>query len=129
MVLREKTNIENSSLGSSGWNDILNDSNPFIPNSSETIKKEMLKEIGLSSIEDLYKDIPSQLRLKRKLDLPGPLSEYDVYRMAKEILGKNRTTEDMPIFLGAGVYPHYIPAVVKAIVSRGEFLTSYTPYD
>ncbi len=107
----------------------MNKANPFIPNSLGAIKKEMLEEIGLSSIEDLYKDIPSQLKLNRELDLPGPLSEYDVYRTVKEILSKNRTTEDMPIFLGAGVYPHYIPAVVKAMVSRGEFLTSYTPYD
>lgn len=107
----------------------MKNTNPFIPNSSESIKKEMLEEVGLSSIEELYKDIPPDLRLDRKLDLPGPLSEHDVYRAVKEILGKNCTTEDMPTFLGAGVYPHYIPAVVKSMTSRGEFLTAYTPYD
>jgi len=101
---------------------------PYIPNSNDAIKKEMLKEIGVESIDDLYRDIPEKFRLKRDLNIPRAHSEMEVFRKVKNILKKNVTFEDMPIFLGAGVWPHYVPSVVKEIVRRGEFLTSYTPY-
>ncbi len=87
-----------------------------------------MKEIGIKNVEELYSDIPEKLRLKRKLKLPEALSELEVKRHVEALLLKDRTCENMPVFLGAGCWPHYIPAVVKEIVNRSEFATSYTPY-
>jgi len=88
-----------------------------------------MQETGIKDIEELYADIPEKYRLKKSLDIPEHgLSEFEVAKHVKELLRKNKTAEDMPVFLGAGVWPHYVPAVVKEIVQRGEFLTSYTPY-
>lgn len=88
----------------------------------------MMREIGIRDIDELYADVPEDLKLKRKLDLPSPLSEYEVERNVESLLNKNRTTYDLPTFLGAGCWPHYVPAVVENIIGRTEFLTSYTPY-
>jgi glycine dehydrogenase subunit 1 len=101
---------------------------PFIPNAIPELKEKMMKEIGIKSIEDLYMDIPQKFRLKKKLDLPKPTSEYEVKRHVQKLLSKNKTFTDMPIFLGAGCWPHYVPATVESIIQRSEFLTSYTPY-
>jgi glycine dehydrogenase subunit 1 len=88
----------------------------------------MMEELGIRSIEELYVDVPKKFRLKRRLNLPPPTSEHEVRRHVEGLLAKNKTSRDMPLFLGAGCWPHYVPAVVDAIVQRGEFLTSYTPY-
>jgi glycine dehydrogenase subunit 1 len=101
---------------------------PYIPNSQPEIKKEMMQEIGIKNIEELYADIPEKYRLKKPLKLPKALSEFEVKRHIETLLSKNKTTSDMPMFLGAGCWPHYVPAVVKEIVQRSEFLTAYTPY-
>lgn len=102
---------------------------PYIPNSSPKIKQEMMRETGVESIEDFYADVPIKYRLKNSLNLPAKgMSEYRVKRHVEALLSKNRTTNDMPIFLGAGCWPHYVPALVKEIVQRSELLTSYTPY-
>ncbi|MEM2368322.1 MAG: aminomethyl-transferring glycine dehydrogenase subunit GcvPA [Candidatus Bathyarchaeia archaeon] len=101
---------------------------PYIPNSNPEIKKELMKEIGIKNIEELYADIPEKYLLKKPLNLPEALSEYEVRRHVETLLSKNKTCEDMPVFLGAGCWPHYVPAAVKEIVQRSEFLTSYTPY-
>ncbi|MEM1552788.1 MAG: aminomethyl-transferring glycine dehydrogenase subunit GcvPA [Candidatus Bathyarchaeia archaeon] len=101
---------------------------PYIPNSNPEIKKELMKEIGIKNIEELYADIPEKYLLKKPLNLPEALSEYEVRRHVETFLSKNKTCEDMPVFLGAGCWPHYVPAAVKEIVQRSEFLTSYTPY-
>ena len=87
-----------------------------------------MKEMGIRSLEELYADIPPKFRLRRRLDLPKPLSEQEVKRRVEALLAKNKTCRDMPTFLGAGCWPHHVPAVVEEIVSRTEFLTSYTPY-
>jgi len=87
-----------------------------------------MKEIGIRSIEELYADIPEKYLLKKPLNLPEAMSEFEVKRHVETLLSKNRTCEDMPIFLGAGCWPHYVPAAVKEVVQRSEFLTSYTPY-
>jgi len=87
-----------------------------------------MKEIGVKSIDDLYLDVPQKYRLKTPLNIPKTLSEYEVKRHVEELLSKNKTYADMPIFLGAGCWPHYVPAVVREIVQRSEFLTAYTPY-
>ncbi|MEM3703747.1 MAG: aminomethyl-transferring glycine dehydrogenase subunit GcvPA [Candidatus Bathyarchaeia archaeon] len=101
---------------------------PYIPNSNPEIKQEIMKEIGIKSIEELYADIPEKFLLKKPLNLPEGLSEFDVKKHVEALLSENKTCNDMPIFLGAGCWPHYVPAVVKEIVQRSEFLTSYTPY-
>ncbi len=88
----------------------------------------MMKEIGIRSIEELYSDIPEKFRLKRRLNLPNAMSEFALKRHIEALLLKDRTCENMSVFLGAGCWPHYIPAVVKEIVNRSEFATSYTPY-
>jgi glycine dehydrogenase subunit 1 len=103
-------------------------SHPYIPNSQQEIKKEMLREIGIKSIDELYADIPEKYRLEKPLNLPEALSEFEVKKHVETLLSKNKTWNDMPIFLGAGCWPHHIPAVVNEIIQRSEFLTSYTPY-
>ncbi len=89
---------------------------------------EMLKEIGVETIEELFKDIPPSLRSKASLAVPSKRSEMEARRYVEEILNKNLSTRDILSFLGAGVWPHHVPAAVDAIAGRGEFLTSYTPY-
>jgi len=102
---------------------------PYIPNAVSETKQEMMREIGIRNIEELYADVPQKFRLKRRLNLPNkPKPEHEIRRQVEVLLSKNRTCLDMPAFLGAGCWPHYVPAVVDAIVQRTEFLTSYTPY-
>ena len=92
---------------------------------TEAERQEMLKNIGLSSIEDLYKDIPSQIRLKG-LNLPDELSELELTRELKKLAASNKT--DYAYFLGGGAAKRFIPAAVSQISSRFEFNTAYTPY-
>jgi len=87
-----------------------------------------MQALGIQSIDELYKDVPEKFRLKHKLNLPKGLSEFEVKKHVEEILSRNKTATNMPIFLGAGCWPHYVPAVVENIVLRSELLTSYTPY-
>jgi len=97
----------------------------YIPNLN--LKDKMLEEMSLKSIEDLFADIPQEVRIPR-LDLPDGETEMEVLREIKDILKRNKTFSNMPSFLGGGIYNHYIPSAVRAIVSRSEFYTSYTPY-
>jgi glycine dehydrogenase subunit 1 len=90
-------------------------------------KQELLKGAGVKSIDELFVDIPAQVRID-SLDLPEGLVECELSSTMKEMLGVNRTSQNMLSFLGAGMYPNYVPAVVRAVTSRGEFVTSYTPY-
>ena len=100
---------------------------PYIPNMAPTNRQQMLQELGISSPEDLFADVPPHLRVKGLLDLPQPLlSEYDLYRHTKRILVQNKTCADYLSFLGGGCWQHYVPAVCDEINSRGEFLTAYT---
>ena len=101
---------------------------PYIPNSDESIMRQMLRDIGAGTIEDLFKDIPSPIRTKASLTIPSKLSEMEARRHVEALLNKNLSTRDLLSFLGGGVWPHHVPAAVDAITSRGEFLTSYTPY-
>ncbi len=96
---------------------------PYIPHTHIEIK-QMLEQIGVTSIEELFSDIPEEVQYKEKEPFAGR-SENEVVREISSIIGKNKT---YPMFLGAGCYDHYVPAVVKAIISRGEFFTSYTQY-
>jgi glycine dehydrogenase subunit 1 len=90
-------------------------------------ESEMLEELGLKSVEELFSDIPNDIRTG-PLNIEKGLPEKEVRRNVLEILGKNRTACDMPSFLGAGVYHHYIPTAVFEMISRSEFYSSYTPY-
>ncbi len=91
-------------------------------------RREMLAEIGVGSVEDLFADIPSQLRLDRPLALDDGRSEQEVYEELRALAAANVSTEDELSFLGAGMYDHYIPALIDSIILRSEFLTPYTPY-
>ena len=97
----------------------------FIPNSS--IKNEMLKEIKLTDINDLFLDIPKDIRIN-KINIQKGLSQQEIENKMKKIANKNKTYHEYISFLGGGIKPHYIPAVVNSIISRSEFYTSYTPY-
>ena len=88
----------------------------------------MLAAIGVDSIEELFVDIPETLRLRRPLALEPALSEPELVRHLEELAGRNVHTGRELSFLGAGMYDHYVPAVVDALLARGEFLTAYTPY-
>ncbi len=99
--------------------------NPYIPHSKEEIQ-EMLTELGVNSLDELYKDVPS--RLDSKLDIPEASDEFSLRRKLKHLSEMNASLEDYAVFRGAGAYKHLIPAAVNSIASRGEFLTAYTPY-
>lgn len=101
---------------------------PYMPNSDPTILREMLGEVGLKSFGELFEDIPEAIRSKADLALPTAMSEQDTRRLVEATLAKNLSTRDVLSFLGGGVWPHHVPAAIDAIISRGEFLTSYTPY-
>jgi glycine dehydrogenase subunit 1 len=101
---------------------------PFIPNTSQNIRRKMLETIGVDSIEELYSDIPAEVRVNHPLKVPGLNSEHEVLTHLESLLSQNQSTKEIPSFLGAGMYNHYVPAAVKAIVSRVEFQTAYTPY-
>jgi len=88
----------------------------------------MMQQIGIKTIDELYADVPQRFRLKRRLNLPEPMSEHEVREHVEALLHKNKSCREMPVFLGAGCWPHHVPAVVDSIVQRTEFLTSYTPY-
>jgi glycine dehydrogenase subunit 1 len=90
--------------------------------------REMLAEIGVQSVEDLFADIPAPLKLDRPLALDDGLSEQEVYDELRALAARNTSTEDEVSFLGAGMYDHYVPALVDSIILRSEFLTPYTPY-
>ncbi|MBI3159285.1 MAG: aminomethyl-transferring glycine dehydrogenase subunit GcvPA [Chloroflexi bacterium] len=94
---------------------------------TENDRQEMLKAIGVGSLEDLFSGIPEKHRFPR-LDLPEPLTEMEALAELQSIASENDTAQDLPCFLGAGAYHHYIPAVVDSILRRGEFYTAYTPY-
>ena len=99
---------------------------PYIPNTDRD-RDEMLSEIGLSSLSDLFSDIPEELRTDT-LDVPGPLSEAELTRHMSRLASMNRTTNDVLSFLGGGVYDHIIPSVVRHVTGLPHFYTAYTPY-
>ena len=88
----------------------------------------MLEAIGVASVDDLFADIPENLRLARALDLPAGLAEQEVYAHLRALAARNVSAADEISFVGAGMYDHYVPALVDSIASRSEFLTPYTPY-
>lgn len=99
---------------------------PYIPNSVPAIKKQMLERIGVSSSDVLFSCIPESMKLRRNLDLMPPQPEQDVSRHIEMTLARNQTPPNLLSFLGAGCWPHFIPAVCNEINSRSEFVTAYT---
>jgi glycine dehydrogenase subunit 1 len=96
---------------------------------SDSDRNAMLSAVGAGSIDDLFADVPEQLRLKGPIDgLPMHASELAVERHMTALSRKNMVAGEVPFFLGCGAYRHHIPASVDHIIQRGEFLTSYTPY-
>jgi glycine dehydrogenase subunit 1 len=98
----------------------------FVP-TTEQERREMLAAIGVESIDDLFRDIPAQL-YKPALDVPPGLSELETWRHLRALSERNLDLDHHPSFLGAGAYRHFAPAIIGHLISRGEFLTSYTPY-
>ena len=99
---------------------------PYSPN-TEADRRQMLEAIGVSSVEELFKDIPDQYR-NPPLKLPPPRSELELRRYVDGLAAMNMVPGDYSCFLGAGSYRHHIPAVVRQVTSRSEFMTGYTPY-
>ena len=97
----------------------------YIPNSPSD-RKEMLAEMGVGSIEELFVGIPDELRLNRELDLPAAMTEPELLDFFEAAAQRNFS--EARSFLGAGVYPHYIPVIIDSLISRSEFFTAYTPY-
>jgi glycine dehydrogenase subunit 1 len=99
----------------------------YILNTPED-QKAMLEAIGVSSLEQLFDVIPAEIKLDRKLDLPPAMSELQLSQHVEQLAASNGHAGNHVCFLGGGSYDHFIPAVVDALASRGEFYTSYTPY-
>ncbi|HTQ09131.1 MAG TPA: aminomethyl-transferring glycine dehydrogenase subunit GcvPA [Fimbriimonadaceae bacterium] len=101
---------------------------PYIPHTEED-RKEMLETIGVKSIDELFREIPDNLRLKGELNIPSALDEHRLLAKLSSLGRMNKQMlNDAVCFLGAGIYDRYVPSTVNAIISRGEFLTAYTPY-
>ncbi|WP_408006733.1 aminomethyl-transferring glycine dehydrogenase subunit GcvPA [Pseudalkalibacillus sp. A8] len=95
---------------------------------TEQDEKEMLAEIGIDSIDELFSDIPENVRFKGDLNITEAIPENDLMKKMSQLAAKNVNTKDYTSFLGAGVYDHYIPSIVNHVISRSEFYTAYTPY-
>lgn len=100
---------------------------PYIPHTAEDVK-QMLDIIGVGSIDELFQEIPEDLRVKGELDIPSGMDERQLFKHLQVLSEKNVDLSRTTCFLGAGIYDKFIPATVGAVISRGEFLTAYTPY-
>jgi glycine dehydrogenase subunit 1 len=105
---------------------------PYIPNSAPEARSAMLRSIGAADVEEFFADVPAALRLEQPLQLPEPLRcEQELVRHVEGLLARNTSTRGLLSFLGAGTYPHFVPAVVDEVIGRSEFLTAYAgePYE
>jgi glycine dehydrogenase subunit 1 len=99
---------------------------PYIPNAVPATKQAMLRELGLSSVEEIYAEIPDRLRFKGRLDIPEPiLAERDLRRHMAGLLARNTSAQEFLNFCGAGCWQHYVPAVVDEVINRAEFVSAY----
>src|SRR5215469_3851529 len=97
----------------------------YIPNSAAD-RRQMLAEAGLESVDHLFSGIPEKLKLRRLLNIPKALTEPELIEYFHARAAKNSAAS--PPFIGAGIYSHYIPLIIDALISRSEFYTAYTPY-
>ena len=95
---------------------------------TERDREAMLQEIGVSSVEELFADIPAEVRFKGRLAVSEAMSEPELLRHMRKLAGKNYDFDRYVSFLGAGLYDHHIPSAVNHVISRSEFYTAYTPY-
>lgn len=100
----------------------------FLPNSDEETTQHMLRSLGLSSVDDLFSDVPAEVRLNRPLNIPDSMSEIELEKFVLDKLSKNKSYPEYLNFIGGGNWLHHVPSVVDEILSRGEFYTAYTPY-
>lgn len=96
----------------------------YFPHTDEDLQA-MMEKVGVKSLDDLYAEVPDEIRFRGDYQLPEQMSEVEVRQLFEKLGGQN---EQLTCFGGAGVYDHYTPAVIPALLSRSEFLTSYTPY-
>src|SRR5262245_58959637 len=99
----------------------------FAPHTDDDVA-HMTEAIGLTSVDQLFEQIPETVRPQRPLDPPDAVSEMEILSDMKALADRNRSAEDLVCFAGAGAYDHFVPAVVWALAGRSEFYTSYTPY-
>ena len=99
----------------------------YIPN-SESDRNRMIKFLGITTFEDLIRNIPDTTRLKDDLNIPEGLSELEIEQICSHLAGLNKSVNSCNSFIGGGVYDHYIPAVINHMLLRSEFYTAYTPY-
>ena len=99
----------------------------FLPH-TDKVRKDMLQDMGLNSVEDLFKNINPQVRVKESLDIPEGISELEAQRKLISLSEKNLSTKNCISFLGGGTYNRYIPACINTVIERSEFITAYTPY-
>ena len=97
----------------------------YVPNTVKE-RQEMLERIGCQTIDDLFGNIPQDVKIKGGLKIPEGMSELEVRKTMEKIAGKNRVFST--IFRGAGAYRHYIPSIVKGVTSKENLVTAYTPY-
>ena len=98
----------------------------FIPNTDQD-REQMLQTIGVQSVDELLEAVPSAVR-RPELNLPAPLAEMELAGEMRRLADQNANAHNHSYFLGAGAYFHYVPAAVSQLLLRGEFFTSYTPY-
>src|SRR5919204_815761 len=91
-------------------------------------RRVMLDAIGVGSVEEMFRDIPEAMRQPEPIALPDGMAEQDVYEHLRSLAARNRSCDDEVTFVGAGMYDHYVPALIDSILQRSEFLTPYTPY-
>ncbi len=96
----------------------------FVPH-SEADRREMLRSIGIGEVDELFEDIPAELKIDGELDLPPALSEWEAYSETGQLADEN---ESLTSFAGAGIYDHHVPSAVDHLIRRSEFYTAYTPY-
>src|SRR5947209_4867730 len=99
----------------------------YIPHTEQQVET-MLRTIGAAETAELFEAIPAELRRRDLLDVPPPMSEIELRAHFQALAAANRSVAQQACFLGAGLYDHYVPAVVATVVGRSEFATSYTPY-
>jgi len=103
--------------------------NPYAPNAAAGVKEQMMKDIGIDDVMELYEEIPDRLRFKGSMDLPEPIrDEYSIRRHVERLLNRNANCSEHLSFLGAGCAQHFVPAVCDEINGRGEFLTAYSGF-
>jgi glycine dehydrogenase subunit 1 len=95
---------------------------------TEQDQTEMFETIGISSIEELFSDIPASVRFQGRLDVSEALDEHEMLKHMRKLAGKNADFDSYTSFLGAGIYDHHLPVVINHVISRSEFYTAYTPY-